>query len=140
MKPFLACLTLLPLLFTLTSSLHPSEEFEVRTKLSQFAIYVDDDNFGPLNQIFTPDVFADYAGQKNYGLPAFTAFLKRDLANRITQHAISSTVIEDLGASLNSTAYVTAAFLGQGNATGSIVTLYGRYLDSWVREGHSWKI
>ena len=142
MRRFLTYLAFGALLFiNSTLSLHASEELKIRTQLSRFAILVDDDNFAPLDDIFTQDVFADYAGQQNHGLPAFTAFLKRDLGGRITQHAVSTTVIEDLGASLNSTAYVTAGFLGQGNKTGSVVTLYGKYLDTWVREGgREWKI
>ncbi|KAL8723997.1 MAG: hypothetical protein Q9166_008188, partial [cf. Caloplaca sp. 2 TL-2023] len=70
----------------------------------RFAIFVDDDDFDHLDQIFTQDVIADYAGAKNHGLPAFAAFLKRGLGGIVSQHAVSSTVIEDLGDSINSTA------------------------------------
>ncbi|KAL8786285.1 MAG: hypothetical protein Q9213_002880 [Squamulea squamosa] len=144
MRSFLACLALVPLLLSFTYALHATEELKVRTTLSQFAVFVDDDDFDHLDQIFTHDVFADYAGAKNDGLPAFAAFLKRGLGGIVSQHAVSSTVIEDLGHSLNSTAYVTAAFLGPGNNTatsvGTAVTLYGKYLDTWTRVGDGWRI
>ncbi|KAG8526307.1 uncharacterized protein KY384_000300 [Bacidia gigantensis] len=144
MRPFLACLALLPLLFTFTWALNAGEELKVRTTLSRFAIFVDDDDFDHLDQIFTPDVYADYAGSINKGLPAFEAFLRRGLGGIVSQHAVSTTVIEDLGDSLNSTAYVTAGFLGPGkNSTtwvGSAVTLYGKYHDTWTRVGKDWRI
>lgn len=144
MKPFLACLALVSLLLSVTWGLDPTEELEVRTTLSRFAIFVDDDDFDQLDQIFTQDVFADYAGAKNDGLPAFAAFLKRGLGGLVSQHAVSCIVIEDLGDSLNSTAYVTAAFLGPGKNTttsvGTAVTLYGKYLDTWARVRDVWRI
>ncbi|KAL8768133.1 MAG: hypothetical protein Q9209_005524, partial [Squamulea sp. 1 TL-2023] len=144
MRLLLACLALVPFLLSFTYALHATEELKVRTTLSRFAIFVDDDDFDHLDQIFTPDVFADYAGATNDGLPAFATFLKRGLGGIVSQHAVSSIVIEDLGRSLNSTAYVTAAFLGPGNNTtmslGTSVTLYGKYLDTWTRVGDAWRI
>ncbi|KAL8998272.1 MAG: hypothetical protein Q9188_006137 [Gyalolechia gomerana] len=144
MRPFFACLALLPLLLSFTCALDATEELKVRTTLSRFAIFVDDDDFDQLDQIFTQDVFADYAGVKNDGLPEFAAFLRRGLGGIVSQHALSSIVFEDLGDSLNSTAYVTAAFLGPGNNTatsvGTAVTLYGKYLDAWTCVGDAWRI
>lgn len=145
MRIFLACLALVPLLFSFTCALDATEELKVRTTLSQFTIFIDDDDFDHLDQIFTQDVFADYgAGSTSDGLPAFAAFLKLGLEGLVSQHALSSTVIEDHGDSLNSTAYVTAAFLGPGKNTtksvGSAVTLYGKYVDTWTRVGDDWRI
>lgn len=144
MRTFLACLAVVPLLFSFTYALDATEELKVRTTLSQFTIFIDDDDFDHLDQIFTQDVFADYGpGATSDGLPAFAAFLKLGLEGLVSQHAISSTVINDLGDSLNSTAYVTAAFLGPGNTTtsvGSAVTLYGSYIDTWTRAGDAWRI
>lgn len=145
MRTFLACLALLPLLFSFTCALDATEELKVRTTLSRFALFIDDDDFDNLDQIFTQDVFADYGpGATSDGLPAFAAFLKFGLEGLVSQHAISSTVIDDLGDSLNSTAYVTAAFLGPGKDTrksvGSVMTLYGKYVDTWTRVGDAWKI
>ena len=144
MRLSIALLALVPLLSSITSALSATEELKVRTTLSQFAIFVDDDDFTQLDQIFTEDVFADYAGSVNDGLPAFAAFLKRGLEGLVSQHAVSSTVIQDLGNSLNSTAYVTAAFLGPGKNTstsvGDVVTLYGKYLDTWTRADGAWRI
>ena len=112
MRAFLACLALVPLLFSFTSALSAKEELKVRTTLSQFTLFIDNDDFDHLDQIFTKDVYSDYgAGAINKGLPALAAFLKFGLGGLVSQHAISSTVIEDHGKSLNSTAYVTAAFL-----------------------------
>ena len=145
MRTFLAYLALVPLIFSLTCALDAIEELKVRTTLSRFTLFIDDDDFDNLDQIFTQDVFADYGpGATSDGLPAFAAFLKLGLEGLVSQHAISSTVIEDLGDSLNSTAYVTAAFLGPGKNTtesvGSVMTLYGKYVDTWTRVGDVWRI
>ncbi|KAL9637757.1 MAG: hypothetical protein Q9164_001991 [Protoblastenia rupestris] len=144
MRPFLACLALVSVLFSFTCALDATEELKVRTTLSRFTLFVDDDDFDHLDQIFTQDVFADYGFAKSDGLPAFAAFLKRGLEGIVSQHAVSSTVIEDLGDSLNSTAYITAAFLGPGKntttSTGTAVILYGKYLDTWTCVGRDWKI
>ncbi|KAL9600014.1 MAG: hypothetical protein Q9219_003483 [cf. Caloplaca sp. 3 TL-2023] len=144
MRSFLACLFLIPTLSSFSWALNATEELKVRTTLSQFAVLMDVDDFSKLDTIFTEDVFADYGTTKSYGLPEFSAFLERGLKGRSTQHAISSTVIEDHGTSLNSTAYVTCAFLGPGKNTttyvGDVATLYGRYLDTWTSVGGAWKI
>lgn len=145
MRAFLVCLAFVPLLFSFTCALHATEELKVRTTLSRFALFIDNDDFDHLDQIFTQDVYADYGeGAISDGLPAFAAFLKFGLGGLVSQHAISSTVIEDHGDSLNSTAYVTAAFLGPGKNTtksvGTSVTLYGKYIDSWTRVGDDWRI
>jgi hypothetical protein len=144
MRSLLACLLLVPVLFSFVRALDATEELKVRTTLSQFTIFVDDDDFDHLDQIFTQDVFADYGFAKADGLPAFAAFLRRGLEGIVSQHAVSSTVIEDLGDSLNSTAYITASFLGPGDnnttSVGTAVILYGKYLDTWTRVEDGWKI
>lgn len=144
MRSFLACLALVSLLSSFTCALNATEELAVRTTLSRFTLFIDDDDFDHLDQIFTQDVFADYAGTKSEGLPAFAAFLKLGLEGIVSQHALSSTVIDDLGDSLNSTAYVTAAFLGPGKNTptsiGTAVILYAKYVDTWTRVGDAWRI
>ncbi|KAL8846248.1 MAG: hypothetical protein Q9221_008661 [Calogaya cf. arnoldii] len=144
MRPLLACLAILPLLLSFSCALDATEELKVRTTLSRFCIFADEDDFDHLDQIFTQDVFADYAGTKSHGLPAFRAFLKLGLEGLVSQHAVSSIVIDDLGDSLNSTAYITAAFLGPGKksakSVGTAVTLYGRYIDTWTRVGDAWRI
>lgn len=143
MRLFPSLLAALPLLSSFTSALSAKEELQIRTLLSQFALQIDRDDFTHLDTIFTPDVYVDYFGRVSHGLAEFGPFLKRGLSG-VTQHAISSTVIEDHGHVLNSTAYVTAAFLGPGkNGTGQVgdvVTLYGEYVDGWVRQGREWRI
>ena len=144
MRPILACLAIVPILFSFTCALDATEELKVRTTLSRFTILVDDDDFDHLDQVFTQDVYVDYGFAQMDGLPAFAAFLKRGLEGLVSQHALSSTVIEDLGDSLNSTTYVTAAFLAPGKNTstsvGTAVTLYGKYLDTWTWVGDTWRI
>ena len=125
------------------ASFSPSEDLEIRNKLSLYALAVDNKQYDLFDQIFTQDVFVDYVGQTYSGLPAFKEFLIVYAANKTTQHAISSTVLDDNDGdsqSLKSTAYLVATFLGQGNLTGTSLALYGKYLDSWGREQGTWRI
>ena len=130
-------------LFAFAQALNSSGELQIRNKLSLYALAVDNKDFNLFDQIFSQDVFADYVGQTYSDLPSLTAFLSNSVANKVTQHAISSTVVDDLGGNgtkPNSTAYLVATFLGQGNLTGTSLALYGKYLDSWVQENGVWKI
>ena len=117
---------------------------QIRNTLSLYAIAVDTRDFGLLAEVFTKDAIADYSAPPPNniyrGLPAIQEFLKASLHNAVSQHTISTTVIDFSDRfSPNSTAYVVANFLGQGNLTGQILSIYGKYIDQWAYESGSWK-
>ena len=39
----------------------------------------------------------------------------------------------------NSTVYLVANYLGQGNNSGTLVGFYGKYTDLWTKERGEWK-
>ena len=121
-------------------------ELQIRNRLSLYAIAVDTKNFGLLTEVFTQNAIADYSAPPPnniyYGLPAIQEFLKLSLnSSAVSQHAISTTVADFTDSfSPNSTAYVVASFLGQGNRTGQALYIYGKYMDRWTYKLGSWKI
>lgn len=76
-------------------------------------------------------------------MPALQAFLTVQLRSLVTEHTISTTVV-NFGPpgqqyTPNSTAYLAANYLGQGNLTGQVLMFYGKYTDLWAIEDGSWK-
>ena len=147
MQIVLALIALLPLAGTALSygsCLDTAVELQIRSTLSRYAIAVDTKNFGLLAEVFTQNAIADYSAPPPnniyHGLPAIQEFLKASVNTAVTQHTISSTVV-DFSNSLspNSTAYVVANCLGQGNLTGQTLFIYGKYMDQWAYDSGSWK-
>ena len=142
MRQFFAGVIFASMASSYTQVSNPSDELDIRNKLSLYAFAVDNKDFSNFDQLFTKDVSVDYVGQTYTDLAAFTTFLDTSVAGKVTQHAISSTVVDtSSGATTpNSTSYVVATFLGQGNQTGTSLALYGKYLDSWVKDEGAWRI
>ena len=117
-------------------------ELEIRQKIPLYSLAIDQKNFGLLSDVFTPNAVAKYPPNSVVqGLPNIQAFLKSQLANFVTQHTISSTVVDFVDKrSPNSTAYLVAYYFGQGNLTGQTLSFYGRYLDQWEYREGGWKI
>lgn len=119
-------------------------ELQIRRKLFKYATSIDSKNFVALDEIFTERVAVRYP----YPPPddvindraTLQAVLKTQLGNLVTQHAISTAVVDFTNRhEANSTAYLVATYLGQGNLTGQTLAYYGKYLDKWVLEGGEWK-
>ena len=136
--------------FTKTSScyeycLDTAVELQIRNTLSFYAITVDTKDFGLLSEVFTKDAIADYSAPPPNniyrGLPAIQEFLRASVNTAVTQHTISSTVVNFTNSfSPNSTAYVVANCLGQGDLLGQTLFIYGKYMDHWGLESGFWKI
>lgn len=142
-------LLLITALLPITSAFTPLpsaiDELEIRNKLSLYAIALDTQNFALLDQVFTPDAVIDYRVPEAsilYGLPAVKTYLVKMLTGFVTQHTLSTTVVEqtDRNGGVNSTVYLVANYLGQGNLTGSAAYVYGTYLDAWTKQKGEWRI
>ncbi|KAL8784764.1 MAG: hypothetical protein Q9195_008900 [Heterodermia aff. obscurata] len=116
-------------------------ELEIRQKISLYALAIDQKNFALLSDVFTPTAVANYPPNSLVrGLPAIQAFLKTQLGDIVTQHTLSSTVVDFVNPRApNSTAYLVAYYFGQGNLTGQTLSFYGRYRDQWEYRGGGWK-
>lgn len=118
-------------------------ELEIRNKISLYTLALDGKDYRLLEEVFTTDTVVDYSTTRLTGLPAVQAYVNEQLRGLVTQHTISSTVV-DFGRpgqqhAPNSTAYLVANYFGQGNLTGQTLLFYGRYTDQWVIEAGSWK-
>lgn len=121
-------------------------DWEIRNKLSLYAIRLDTKQFGLLDEIFTSDVVANYGLPGTvgtyYGLSTVENFLESNLPlNVVTQHAITTIFIDfsDEPTPI-SVSYVTASYYGQGNFTGQAVANSASYRDQWTKDGRSWKL
>lgn len=128
---------------------HPdttAAELQIRNKISLYSLALDAKDFGLLEQVFSTDVVVNYnytgPGLLN-GVPAVQAYVAEQLKGLVTQHTISTTVVDfgppGLQHPPNSTAYLVANYLGQRNLTGQTLFFYGIYTDQWVFEAGSWK-
>ncbi|KAL8924538.1 MAG: hypothetical protein Q9208_004013 [Pyrenodesmia sp. 3 TL-2023] len=139
----------LPILFALLTIVTPAimytqlsnaqDELQIRNKLALYAYAVDDKQFDLLDQIFTADtnaVYSDAPADQFRGVEALKSYLSNAVAGQVTQHAVSSILVEEVAAggrhpavpltnssqhSVNSTAYFVATFFGQGNLSGDIL-------------------
>ena len=135
--------------FSLVAAIIPlnnaKDELQIRNKISLHAFSQDTQNFNLLDQIFTPDVVLDYRVAQlgdPQGLPALKAFYVKALTGFVTQHTLDTVLVEKTGPKrdeVNSTTYLVANYLGQGNLTGQAAFVYGRYLDSWCKQKGDWK-
>ena len=120
-------------------------DVQIRDKISLYSIALDTKNFALLSEVLTVDTVG------NYGLPPPNALvhgladnqkvLKAAIDGYVTQETISTTVVDFIDeSSPNSTAYLVANYFGKGNLTGQLLSVYGKYEDSWAFEAGSWKI
>lgn len=126
---------------------HPdtgAAELQIRNKISLYALSIDTKNLGLMEEVFTTDAEANYPGVGLLrGVPAIQAYIKEQVQGLVTQHTISTTVV-DFGPPgqqrpPNSTAYLVANYPGQRNLTGQLLLFLGIYTDQWAFEAGSWK-
>lgn len=125
---------------------HPdtsAAELQIRNKISLYALAIDAKDYSLLEEVFTTDAVVNFNGTVLDNMPALQAFLTAQLQGLVTEHTISTTVV-NFGPPVqqytpNSTAYLVAHYLGQGNLTGQVLTFYGKYTDLWAFEDGSWK-
>lgn len=122
----------------------PVAELQIRNNLSLYALAIDTKNFGLLADAFTQDVTAYLPlpppNDVLHGLDSFQQALQNALGTIITQHTLSTTVVDFTSSNnANSTIYLVANYLGVGNNTGTTLQFYGKYLDQWRPANDTWK-
>lgn len=120
-------------------------ELQIRNKISLYAVSLDLKNYEALTRVFTKDTVADYRVPESpgplHGVSAVQDYVRTALTGQTTQHTISTTLVEFTNPQApNSTAYLVANYLGQGNLTGQAAYVYGKYEDQWTLDAGSWKI
>ncbi|MCJ1460074.1 hypothetical protein MMC28_010453 [Mycoblastus sanguinarius] len=128
-----------------TTQLQAFTDVQIRDQISLYSIALDTKNFALLSEVLTVDTVG------NYGLPPPNTILnglaenqkvlKATIDGFVMQETISTTVVDFIDeSSPNSTAYLVANYFGQGNLTGQLLSVYGKYEDDWAFEDGSWKI
>ena len=142
-------LCLLPLFLSLASACaqvsSSSDELQIRNKLSLYPIALDTQNFALLDQVFTANTVVDYqipGTSVLHGLPDVKAYLVKALTGFVTEHTLSTIVVEEINrkGDVNSSAYLVAYYYGQNSLKGQYGFVPGKYFDSWVKEKGDWKI
>ena len=141
----LLCASIPVLAYDPRAAQSPATNIEIRQTISRYAFASDEKDLDALSKVFTPDAVVKFPlpppNDIIRGLPAIKAALKIQLADYVTQHTMSTTVVDNVNSrSPNSTAYLVANYLGQGNLTGQLLSFYGKYLDQWEYQGRQWKI
>ena len=120
--------------FNLPKGDKESAYVSIQRTLYLFSIAVDTKDYDLFDNIFTPDITA------NFTLPGTTAItslsqLKSSLGGLlkglISQHSLSNLIVDFTSpTTANATQYLVGSFLGQGNLTGEVYTNYGKYVDT----------
>ena len=97
---------------------------QIRNTLAHYPAAIDGKNFAALNLVFTADAVANYSAPLNVlnGLQAIETTLKTNLALVLTQHALSTQIIEieTSGLQARSVTYFTASQFGTGAKAGKV--------------------
>lgn len=121
----------------------PRSELQIRNRLSIYALALDSKDFNRLNQVFTNDVVGRFFPPPNdvlNGLETVKKFIADALDDIVTQHTLSTTVVEfSSPTAANSTTYLVANYIGQGNQTRTTLFFYGQYFDKWVLKKEGWR-
>ena len=123
----------------------PLIELQVRDKIALYALTVDTKDYNLLYEQFTNTSVSLYAlapgATPTVGVPALQTYLSSFLREMITQHQLSSIVVNWNGTNPNSTFYVFANYLGARNVTGTWLNYYAKAQDQWVLDtDNTWKI
>ena len=105
----------------------------IEQTLNLFSRSVDDHDYALLDSIFSPNATANFATPAGFvdGLPAIKTELQIALAGSVSQHALSTHMINLTGnqaTMASASTYLQGTFFGQGDLTGQIQTTYGRYV------------
>lgn len=121
----------------------PADVLAIQDTINLYALTVDSQQFEKLDDVFDPMVTGDFQlGTPVTSLAQVKTALSGALEGKKSFHAISTKMIDITDKSAaKSTAYFAATFFGQGDLAGESVIAYGRYEDTWRKDGKaSWLI
>lgn len=118
------------------------DEREVVRALSRFARILDNKEWDSLVEVFAEDLTFDYGtGEEKAGMEALRANMTRFLDRcGKTQHLIGSIVVDVVGDTAISRAYVQARHQGVDDPSGPAFDTNGEYVDRWERREEGWRI
>ena len=117
---------------------------EITQSIYRYAWAIDQRELDLLDSIFTPDatVHYNFFGLKPRSFADTKPWLEASLRiHRVTQHNMSTPRVEPSGDAAISTTYGILAHAQEKlDATMSVVTQHGVYVDAWTRTPAGWRI
>lgn len=119
-----------------------SDEREILRGLARFARVLDSKRWDALGEVFAADLTFNYgSGGEQIGIDALEEQMRRFLdACGSTQHLIGSIMIDVIGDTAVSRAYVQARHQRRDDPAGPIFDSNGEYIDKWERRSEGWRI
>lgn len=118
------------------------DRMEVTDVLNGYAAACDSRDWDLFNQIFTPDVEANYGGPNVFNSRGAVVDMIRGMLGGCgpTQHMLSNYRITIDGDVADTICSVRAFHAGIGEAKGKTFEVWGEYRDRLVRTGEGWRI
>ncbi|KAH9860472.1 hypothetical protein J1614_011803 [Plenodomus biglobosus] len=117
------------------SNVNPLDHIAIQNVISRYCEALDSKKFDDLENVFTPDVAADYPFQSDLkGIEAVSAAIQKRLGPIRTHHSLTTQRITfDIGGeSAYAVTYFQGAHFGQGQHEGKLLCAYGKYMDRLV--------
>jgi hypothetical protein len=112
-------------------------------QLARAARLLDRKAWADLTSVFAESITFDYGDGSGVqsGLPAIRDNFRKhlDLCGA-TQHFLGSTIVTIDGDTATTEAYVQARHAGLGDLATDIFDTNGEYIDTWARDGETWRI
>jgi hypothetical protein len=122
----------------------PDDVLEIERLLYRYGRAIDTRDLESLREVFAPDAEIHYAvtGGTRLPLSEMIGWLRGALTQfRVTQHAITTPIIELDGDRARSECYLSAAHVQERTDGREVyVMLHGIYRDEWVRRPEGWRI
>jgi 3-phenylpropionate/cinnamic acid dioxygenase small subunit len=126
----------------LTAAIEPADELAIRALLIRYATAIDTKDWQLFRACFTDDCKARYGGLAWHGADVLTAAFDEAHAplDDSLHCVLNITVLAHDRDTAATRSYCDAVLVRRGAAGGSVLEVYGIYLDALLREHGSWRI
>ncbi len=116
-------------------------EMDIQRQLIKLARAMDEQDWGAVERILTPDIYADLGTGGIRGSSTVIGLIKSYLENcGATQHLLGNILIEIDGDTATSESYVSDVHLSKDTSLDISFRTLGNYSDTWVKIDGEWRI
>ena len=118
------------------------DRFAIESVLIDYALACDRRDWSMLDDVFLPDVTADYAGEYRVDSRKQLVAMIRSMLGGCgpTQHMLGNFRVEIGGDTATAACYIRAVHAGSGQRTDLTYEIWGEYRDRLVRTADGWRI
>lgn len=114
---------------------------EIQRQLIKLARAMDEKDWGAIESIVTPDIYADFGTGGIQGSASVISLIKSYLENcGTTQHLLGNILIEIDGNTAVSESYVSDMHLSKDTSLDISFRTLGNYSDTWVKTNGKWQM